>query len=229
MDYCVYKHTCPNGKVYVGITSMNPIDRWNNGKGYNRNQHFYNAILKYGWDNIKHEILFTDLTKEEACEKEIELIAKYKSHQKEFGYNMSNGGYVPSEEMKDHLRRCNLGKCHSEETRKKMSNSRKGKVHSKNHALKISQSLTGRKLSEENKKHLSESKKGTVPWNKGMRDYHTSKGKPVIQLTFDGKFVERFHSSHEASRITGLSQGNIYSCCNGKRNHTGGYIWKWEE
>ena len=100
MSYCVYKHTCPNGKVYIGITSGNPLKRWANGKGY-ENQYFYRAILKYGWDNIKHEILYTDFSKEEACEKEIELIALYKSNQRECGYNVNDGGYIQSEETEE--------------------------------------------------------------------------------------------------------------------------------
>lgn len=31
-NYTVYKHTSPIGKVYIGITKMNPIRRWSNGK-----------------------------------------------------------------------------------------------------------------------------------------------------------------------------------------------------
>lgn len=91
-DYCVYKHTAPNGKVYIGITCQNPLIRWANGLGYSRNGYFTNAIVKYGWDNIKHEILFDGLTKEDACQKEIELIAHYKSNIADFGYNLSSGG-----------------------------------------------------------------------------------------------------------------------------------------
>lgn len=89
--YYVYRHTCPNGKVYIGITGRNPSVRWANGKGYS-NSYFYNAISKYGWQNIKHEILFDSLTKEEAEAKEIELIAEHKSNHKEYGYNIAVGG-----------------------------------------------------------------------------------------------------------------------------------------
>lgn len=27
-QYCVYKHTSPSGKCYIGITRQNPIKRW---------------------------------------------------------------------------------------------------------------------------------------------------------------------------------------------------------
>lgn len=65
-NFCVYKHTFPNGKMYIGITSKTPNNRWENGTGYTK-QHqpvMYYAIQKYGWNNVKHEILFTDLTEE---------------------------------------------------------------------------------------------------------------------------------------------------------------------
>ena len=70
----VYKHTFPNGKVYIGITSKKkPNQRWESGIGYSKNQIvMYNAIQKYGWDNIKHEILFENLSKDDACKKEID-------------------------------------------------------------------------------------------------------------------------------------------------------------
>ena len=32
--YCVYIHTAPNGKMYIGQTSQKPEARWNNGRGY---------------------------------------------------------------------------------------------------------------------------------------------------------------------------------------------------
>lgn len=90
MSYCVYKHTVPDGRVYIG-TCKNPVKRWNNGNGYKRNTYFYKAIQKYGWENIKHEILCEGLSKEEAYEKEAELITKYESNI--FGYNRQSGGY----------------------------------------------------------------------------------------------------------------------------------------
>ena len=48
-------HTTPSGKKYVGISKNNAVKRWDCGRGYQGNTHFFNAIMKYGWINIKHE------------------------------------------------------------------------------------------------------------------------------------------------------------------------------
>lgn len=90
--YVVYKHTTPSGKVYIGITGKKPEYRWKNGNGYKDNAHFDNAIKKYGWENTKHEIVANGLTKEQACDLEIELIAKYHATDQRKGYNISAGG-----------------------------------------------------------------------------------------------------------------------------------------
>ena len=65
-NYKLYVHISPSNKRYYGITSTSTVQRWNNGKGY-KTQYFYRAIKKYGWENFKHEILFDNLTKDEAC------------------------------------------------------------------------------------------------------------------------------------------------------------------
>lgn len=107
--YIVYRHTCPNGKVYIGITRTAFETRCgNNGYKYRKNTLFYRAIKKYGWDNIRHEILYRGLTKAEAEAKEIELIAEYKSNDTKYGYNVSSGGESG-----------NAGVIASEETRRK--------------------------------------------------------------------------------------------------------------
>lgn len=146
--YFVYKHKFPNGKVYIGITCQNPKYRWNNGKGYTKSQiKMYNAIKKYGWENVEHSILYKNLTKEEAEEKEKDLIAFYKSYNDEFGYNIEMGG--------------NLNKEISEETRKKMIKNHKGK--------------TGIKLSEEQKKQIGiNSKKRWDSMTLEQKEYYST-------------------------------------------------------
>ena len=98
--YCVYKHTSPNGKVYIGLTGQKPELRWMNGNGYTGSNHFDNAIKKYGWKNMESEILHDNLTREEACEVEIEEIRKHKATDENYGYNLRYGGEsnVPTQE-----------------------------------------------------------------------------------------------------------------------------------
>jgi len=136
--YTVYMHTAPSGKMYIGITCQTVKQRWRNGKGYKTNQPFYNAIQKYGWNNIKHEIIEENLTHDEACELERKLIAKYDTTNKQKGYNVCFGG-------EDGW----VGVHHTEETKRKISEAKKGKTYRK-----------GYHLSEETKKKISESHKG---------------------------------------------------------------------
>ena len=54
--------------------------------------------------------------------------------------------------------------------------------------------------------------------------------KRVIQYSKDkSTVVDIFKSSQDAARQTGCLQSKISLVCNGKRNHTGGYYWKYEE
>lgn len=86
MSFIVYKHTSPSNKVYIGITKLNLIKRW---KGYINNTYFFRAILKYGWNNFQHEILYSELSEKEAKQIEICLIAYYNSTDH---YNKTKGG-----------------------------------------------------------------------------------------------------------------------------------------
>lgn len=91
-NWKVYIHVFPNGKRYIGITSRQVEKRWKNGNGYYNHKLLYNAIKKYGWENIDHVILFDNLSEVEAKQKEKELIQKYNTFNKEYGYNLTLGG-----------------------------------------------------------------------------------------------------------------------------------------
>jgi len=94
-QYIVYKHTCPNGKVYIGQTCRTVYSRSGiHGVHYKQCKLFYRAILKYKWNNIKHDILFDGLTREEAGIIEQEQITLYKSTDHQFGYNIQKGGRI---------------------------------------------------------------------------------------------------------------------------------------
>lgn len=89
MNYYIYSHTTPDGKVYIG-QSTNPELRWENGRGYEENDDFYFAIQKYGWNEIKHSILCTCETKAEADYYESLFIVALDSENSNCGYNKTN-------------------------------------------------------------------------------------------------------------------------------------------
>ena len=117
--FCVYMHLFPNGKRYIGITCKRPNARWQRGTGYRDGSPVRNAINKYGWDNVEHIILFDNLSQQEACDKEIELIEQYKTnihrYGDDFGYNMTDGGegatgHKLKPDVVERLRNCRIGK-----------------------------------------------------------------------------------------------------------------------
>jgi hypothetical protein len=112
-EYTIYLHRLKrDNRVYIGITKQELTKRWQNGLGYIRSSYFYNAIKKYGWKSFEHIVLFKNLTREEAQEKEKELIKIFSSNLKEYGFNISEGGFAP---------------IITEEQKIKISNSEKGK------------------------------------------------------------------------------------------------------
>lgn len=148
----VYMHTNKiNQKKYIGITCQEPKNRWGkDGNGYKKQSYFYRAIQKYGWDNFTHEILFKDIGYEQACEIEKNLIAKYNTTDRSFGYNRATGGDV------------NYGYTFtmSEKSRQKMSEARKGMVFTEEHRNKIGESNRGRQVSEGTREKISKSRIG---------------------------------------------------------------------
>ena len=124
-NYWVYIHTNEtNGKKYVGLSSAERTSiRWKNGRGYRECSYFGRAIEKYGWSSFSHEIVATNLTKEDAETLEIELIKKLETRNPNKGYNISLGG------ESGNVGECNgfYGKTHTDEykadLRKRMSGS----------------------------------------------------------------------------------------------------------
>ena len=99
-DYKIYKYTSPSGGVYIGQTHRTLEERaGNDGCNYlilNKKTGKLSqpaigtAIIKYGWDNFKKEILYDNLSSEEADILEKELIEEYRK--KGECYNCSDGG-----------------------------------------------------------------------------------------------------------------------------------------
>ena len=199
--FYVYVHTCTaNGKRYVGCTTQaRPELRWQRGRGYQHNDHFYRAILKHGWNNFQHEVFEVE-SEEEMYRKEVELISFYHSNDPRYGYNHSSGGEksasgcIRSEEFVKHLSEIHKEKWLDSGYRKKMLEIQK-KIHSDPEYIeKLSKAHKGKLHSEEHKKHLAEAKKGK-PRSEEFRKHlsETLKGKPLPKVKIklqDGTILE---------------------------------------
>ena len=236
MAYTVYKHTSPSGKVYIGVTSLRPEERWGGGAGYVKNKHFNRAIKKYGWENIKHEILFDGLSKGDAFKIEIKLIKEYRSNEREFGYNKSSGGessvrglhWHQSKETIEKRVQKMRGRKLTQEQRKKLSESHKGQVsHQK-----------GKPISEEIKAKISNTlKKWNSEHESPNKGRKYKKTKEAILATSRGHYkpvvcIETgiiYESIMAAETLTKTDGSSISSVCKGKRKTAGGYHWRYQK
>lgn len=156
--YTIYVHVFPNGKRYVGMTKRTVERRWNNGNGYKACPLVDRAIEKYGWENVKHEVLQTAKTQRDAEVAERYYIALYSTTDPKFGYNVLEGGNISNNHADD-------------EMRYKLGNGNRGKVKSADEKQKISYGVKkvferpesnghfGMKMSDESRKKQSESRK----------------------------------------------------------------------
>jgi group I intron endonuclease len=196
--YIVYKHTnLHNGKVYIGITSTDVKKRWGNGSGYLKTPVFWNAIQKYGWNSFSHEILFDNLSQEEAEQKEIELIALYKSNHRDFGYNVQNGGSTSGK--------------HSLETRMKISESNKGKSLSPEARERISNTLKGRKMPLEVRQKISDSLKGE-------KSYWYGKESPNKGRKATPEEIQRKSEAHKGKILSEETKHKISESLKGEKS-----------
>lgn len=190
-SFSVYIHTFPNGKKYIGI-SKDIKRRFRNGKGYEGQPIVWAAIKKYGWKNVKTEIVLTGLSEEEAKEKEIFLISKYKTNLREFGYNQTLGGEGANgrkltesqkREIGERMSACNKGKKLTKEHKEKISMSLKGKKknYTEEGRKRIIQSNRTRVYSKETREKMSRNTKIGMK-NKNMSEYLSKKWKEEKEI-----------------------------------------------
>lgn len=236
-NYTVYKHTFPNGKVYIGITMTDPKKRWGGGSGYRKQPKIYNAILYYGWKNVKHDILYTGLSKEEAEATEIRLIAQYNSTKN--GYNIENGGNTVGTHSEETKRKIGEG---NRKKKKPCSEERKRYLHEimsgENHPL------YGTHLSEKQKAEHSAFMMGNQyakglrhtdefkSWkSQQMREKYKDGGNPrckrVARMDEHGNMVE-YASLRIAAKAIGVCPATMYKHVH-EGTPCGGYYWGYSE
>ena len=261
--WCVYIHISPSNKSYIGITCGAPENRWQNGLGYLKKSKYgeykqpaiARAIVKYGWDNFEHIIWAEGLTKEQACKYERMLIALFNTQNRDYGYNIRNGGTDGG-----------FGRETSELTKQRLSESHKGKV-SPNKGKKFSDEhrknlktafANSTKRGDDWKRQLSESNKGKKRSEESIaRMIEKLKGHQVSEETrrkiseantgriIDKEWAKKLGDAHRKECIICVETGIIYECaytievklgiknvrraCDpGSGRHTaGGYHWRY--
>lgn len=204
-NYTVYMHVNKiNNKKYIGLTK-DIKRRWScNGAEY-RKQYLGKAIEKYGWENFEHVILYQGLSRNEACQKEIEMISYYNTSDKNLGYNISPGG----EDGHNNL-------WNDEEYRYKQISERKARWQNADYKERHANSMKQAMEKEEYKE--KQSKKTKERWKDGYFDYFC---KPVICL--ETGII--YKSLYDASEQTNTCRQDIGLCCNKKQKTANGYHW----
>lgn len=225
-NYIVYKYTSPSGKIYIGQTSGTIKSRaGSNGVHYlskNRNGEYNqpyiaNAILKYGFDNFKKEILCEGLSKEEANQKEKEFISLYNSTDRKYGYNIKSGGDNFSDE----------DKTRQSESMKKAWANPNSKYHTMNHSFVAT---------EEFKEKCSKGQKQRFN-NMSEEDYleycRAQTSSPINQYDLKGNFIKQWLSMYELEQ-NGFNKHNVNAVCKRRLTPKGyvistykGYQWRY--
>lgn len=221
--YIIYKLTSPSNGVYIGQTSKTIEERaGKDGRYYiqTKDNKFLqpliaHAIIKYGWVNFKKEILFENLTKEEADDIEIKTIAEYKTKGK--CYNVSDGGNgligVNNRKIKQYsLNGDFIKEWNSLKDAEQSLNIKKAQAN-------ISACCLGKKKRAYGYIwRYSESNLPVIP----LTPYRTTIG----QYDINGNLIATFKTIKEASQTLGVSETGIGNVLHNRAKTSGGYVWK---
>lgn len=231
--YYVYMHRNKiNDKKYIGITCRKkPKHRWGkNGNSY-KGQVFKIAIDKYGWDNFEHLILYKNLCAKDAYLKEQELIKRYKTNEKEYGYNLSIGGEHGSTGYLNNSMSiivyqydlngifiCEYPSLSEAERVTGISNS------------SISSCCKGKQLytGEFQWSYEKVDKMPIIDKHKLISEKTRKKARNIYCYDINGFFIKKYKSARIASKETNTGQTKINSCCSGRIRYSNNFQWFYE-
>lgn len=226
MNYVIYKITSPSGKSYIGQTK-------NLSRRLEKHRHssstcraFSNAISKYGWEQMLVEILYNELTLDEANKLETQSILTLNTLYPN-GYNLTTGGdsKILSEDTKRRISQNSARKgkpnpnkgrtdFHSQEIRAIISTYSKIKALTPEHKERLRQSRIGSKHTDESKQKISDNsaRRGKPAYNRGIP--HSEERKEKLKL------ARRARPKKEPAPIV------VCPHC-GKKGHQGNMMNRW--
>ena len=226
--YTVYCHrNKTNGFEYIGMTGRSIEVRWQNKKrAYDKCTYFRKALDEFGWDGFEHLVLFSGMTKQEATEKETELIRA--NIAKGISYNVRDDNDwlgnlrkrpVDVYDLEGNL----LETCES--IHDVCVKYKSGETYTYYCVLGTKKTLKRKYVlafhGEDASERLAEAK---IDRRYNTPAYNRRK---VKMLTLDGEDVNIFCSVTDASDFVGVDPGSIISCCKGKNKTCKGYKWSY--
>jgi len=186
MYHIVYKTTClVSGRYYIGMHSTDDLDDGYLGSGVR----LVRSVKKHGRDQHIREVLCSCTSRQEASNKEKELITE-EVRSDPMSMNCAAGGMgatdrpATKEETREKLSVASKQAVRTEEWCSKISNSLKGKTHTTQSKDKMSKARKGKKLAEDHKSAISSGLVGhevTIETRQKIGDAHRGKPKPSLQ------------------------------------------------
>lgn len=180
--YCI--RNLVNNKLYIGST-IHIKQRFREHKkalnnGVHHSYHLQASWNKYGKDKFEFEILETFSDCDILTQRELDLILKYKTNEREFGYNIS----LPSP--------TGSGVCkHSDETKELLR-----RLYYKSRFKSFKE--------EEYQEWLIRKPEKKIKVYKDKKDWERHHKCPVVVLNLQGEVVNKYTSIHEACRELNL-------------------------
>ena len=205
--YSIYKITSPSGKVYIG-QSKNVQRRLKDYRCANsivRQNIIYNSIMKYGFDKHIVEILYKELTPEEANSIEIQEITKFKSLG--ISMNVSEGGQKVAYTRNKPIVKCDL----NGNFLKQYNNIVEAAEEIKSPPNSLSAVTRNKTFYHKGFLfiHAKDWYRGERPVWKANLINHSTVSKRVYQFDLEGNFIRDYASSEEAGRILGIKATSI--------------------
>ena len=208
----IYILTSPNGKSYIGQTIHSIEKIFEQHQKRSRCRRIYNAIKKYGWENIEKDWYYCP---DEDLNNHEELMVEVLGTLSPDGYNLREGGGSRGKASKESKQK--MRKPKSDEHKQSIRKARLGTTRSEESKQKHRKAQLGKKQSKETIQKRREANSG---------EKHPM-SKRVYQYDLDGIFINSFGSVEEAGRYIKKDATGIKLCARYKRKTAHKFKWSY--